>query len=672
MTPPMPPPISHPHTPYKAGSGESSAWVDILRKIGWPTDIVMLDWECYFDKTYRLGKGGLSTIEYVEDRRFEELGVACLLSYGTTRRPAQFWHNVSEQLAHLQAKYGQNLELCTVCAFNARFDGTILARKYGIVPPYCIDVMALSKHLDARNRHNLEEVLERYYLPPKGDTMQFRGLHWSSMTEEERLALMDYSRNDAERQMDLLALLLPMLGRPEIELPLIRHTLRLFWEPELQFDADLAAILIAKMDQQLVADTAAVGATPKEISGNISFVNLLNLALADTGESVAMKVGKKKMIPALAKDDSAVEEYKRHQNPRVRELIKARQAVKSWPLHQKRLRSMTAQADAAGGRLPNPLNYYGAHTGRWSGGEGINTCNLPTRGTGLPTEMKHCLRAPEGCTLIMADAAQIEARGVAWIAGQQDLLDAFAQDRDVYSEFVRENLSLYCRKARKDDPPTVAALYTVRRATGKVPVLGAGYGMGGSRCLEYMETYPELRPKVESGEIDIVFCKRLIDAYRNRYRTIPKFWRDIEGAFKYVTKYGQTQTLRNLTLSKTGHTVRLVLPSGRTLFYPHARVSGSGREERLAWKWGDLWGGTITENIVQAISRDVLAEAVLNIEAQGVRVAHHVYDSVVCAVKKDENLAMKIDIVRQCMVQCPAWATGWPMGVEIIIGDRYE
>ena len=675
VLPPPPPPASGP--PSSATGPAGAQWAEVLRSCGWPTALVCLDFETYFDADYHMkGKGssGLSTIEYIEDHRFGEIGLACLeIPEGQPYAPrkAKFWTDVPTLLKYLQGRYGENLEGCTVCIQNARFDGTILVRKHGISPPYVVDVRDLSRHLDARNTHNLKDMCDRYGLPPKGDTMQFKGKHWATMTPAEQQAMCEYACNDAERETDLLAIMLPKLTRPEVELPLSRHTLRLFWEPELCFDFAEADRLAGLMQAQIAKDTEPLGLTPKQLSGDKSFVKLLAEALAATGEQVPMKMGTNKMIPALAKDDEGLKSLKIHRTARVRELIKARQAVESWPLHIKRLHAMADQARAAGRRLPNPLNYYGAHTGRWSGAEGINTCNLPTRGSGLQTEMKHCLIAPEGCLLVLADAAQIEARGNSWIAGQDDLTEAFRQDRDVYSEFAADVLAAPCRKPMKDDPPLVARLYGARRAIGKTGILGMGYGMGAVRALEYMQTYPELAPKIETGEIDLLFCKNVVETYRAKYAKIPKFWRDLENVFKFVVKYGQTQTLRGLTLSRSGSTVEVRLPSGRSLFYPHAAISGSGREERLRFRWGDLWGGTLTENVVQAASRDVLAEAILKIEAGGYRVGAHVYDSVVVVVPEDRAEAAK-KCVEEAISTPPAWCPGWPMGVEASISERYE
>jgi DNA polymerase bacteriophage-type len=646
------------------GAGEAIA---VLRDCGWPTDVVILDWETYFDAKYSLTE--MSTIEYIEHDKFEEQGVACLVIHGdlpAAPRQATFWPNVKEQVSWLQSRYGQNLESATVVAQNVRFDGSILVRKHGIIPPYVVDIVALSRHLDARNTHNLKALCERHHLPPKGDTLLFQGKRWELMIEEERIAYAAYACNDAEREADLFCILLPKLTRPEIELPLQRHTLRLYWEPELMFDFAEADRLKELMEAQV---TQGCGShTLKEIRGNKSFIALLGTALAETGEVVAMKAGKKKMIAALAKDDAAIKAYRIHRNPRVRELIQARQAVKSWPLHLKRLGSMATQARAAGGRLPNPLTYYGAHTGRWSGGEGINTCNLPTRGSGLATEMKHCLVAPEGHVLIMADAAQIEARGLAWLAGQEDLVAAFERDEDIYSSFAAETLAAPCRKPLKSDPPPVAKVYSGRRALGKVGILGMGYGMGAVRALDYMMSYPELASKVESGEIDLTFCKRFVDSYRQNYPMIPKLWRDLEATFKYVTRYGKEASLRGLTLSREGTTTILRLPCGRSLFFPCAAVSF---DDRLRFQWGDLWGGTLTENVVQAMSRDVLAEAILFVEGHGFRVAHHVYDSIVVSVEEPMQ-TLAFACVSEALKRRPTWAPDWPLSVETTVGRRYE
>ena len=461
--------------------------------------------------------------------------------------------------------------------------------------------------------------------------------------------------------------LLPQITRPEIELPLARHTHNLFWSPALVFDFDKAAQLIGEMDALVVAECQAVGHTRKEISGNITFWELLTTALAETGDSLPMKRNaKNKLIPALAKTDSAVKELLRHKNLQVRKLMRARAALKSWPLHQARLRRMTAQSAAAGGMLPNPLNYYGCHTGRWSGGEKINTYNLPSRGGGLQCEMKKCLVAPAGHTLVMADAAQIEARGVGWLAGQDDLVRAFSEGRDIYSEFARDFLGVPVWKPLADDPPPIAKLMEGRRFLGKVAILAMGYGMGKDTALDRMDTYPEAREMLDSGMIDLAFCNSLVKKYRSRYPKIPAFWRKVEQAFRITTKYGERRELNGLTFSREGTTTLLRLPSGRVMHYLKAQDSFG----QLGWKWGELWGGTICENAVQAMSRDLLVEALLKVEAAGFRVSHHIYDSLIVCTE-DSRVDEAQEVVRSALLHVPSWATGWPLGVDMHIGKTW-
>ncbi|KKL45999.1 hypothetical protein LCGC14_2349990, partial [marine sediment metagenome] len=152
-----------------------TAWIDVLKAAGYPIDVVVLDWETFFSKDYSLKK--ISTIEYIEDDRFEELGVAVLL--GNQPSYCTFWPDVAGELMWLQSQYGKNLERCTVSWHNGRFDGTILASKWGIVPPYSIDTLDLASHINCRVKNSLAALCERYGLPAKGDTMQFSGLHWA-------------------------------------------------------------------------------------------------------------------------------------------------------------------------------------------------------------------------------------------------------------------------------------------------------------------------------------------------------------------------------------------------------------------------------------------------------------------------------------------------------------
>jgi len=414
-----------------------------------------------------------------------------------------------------------------------------------------------------------------------------------------------------------------------------------------------------------------VGLTRNQLSGNKRFVAELDKALGPD-ESVPMKLGKKGMIPALAKTDAGLQRLKKHPSSRVRDLIEARQSVKSWPLHIARLKRIVAQAEAAGSLFPVPLHYHGAHTGRWTGGERINLQNLSARNPNpLMQRIRQIIEAPAGQRLVVADASQIEARITAWIAGQWDLVAAFRAGEEIYCQFASEVLGRPVRKARKTDPKMVAEWYTAKRNMGKVGVLGCGYGMGGEKC----QNYAKHSYGVNLSEAE---AKSVVNHYREKYPHIVRFWGKIEQAFKYVTKYpGHECNLdRGLHFRHEDNCTYITLPCGRDLRYHHAHVTRTGKYEQLVMPNPKehtttfMWGGYLTENIVQAMSRDLLAEAMLTLEDSGTKIGLHVHDEIV-AVAPAENAERVLRLMLRALETPVAWAPGLPLAAEGRVCERY-
>ena len=661
-------------------------WYDILKSTGWPTAVVVLDFETYFDPIYSLKK--LSTIEYVMDPRFEEHGLAVLMmdTPGVPIEP-HFWHYQPGMFKYLQDKYGTDLERCTVVWHNGRFDGTVLTRHHGISPRYAVDIRDLADQLNPRRSNSVEALAERYGLQAKGDTMQFSGLHWDrtittgdlgmptvkrGMTDAEKEAMCVYACNDAEIEWGLFTVLLPKISRPSFEMPLMLHTHRLFWHPKIAFDSVAADSLIVDMEAKIDEVATKVGHTRKELSGDISFVKILQAALPE-GEKVPFKQGKKKLIPALAKTDPGLLLLKEHPDGNVRNLIAARQAVGSWPLHIARVGRMQTQSQASGdGRLPVPLLYCGAHTWRWSGGELINLQNLSARSLeALILRIRGLLVPPEGFSFVVADAAQVEARATAWIAGQWDLVEMFAAGAQIYCQFASEVLGKKIRKPFPDDPPPLVKYMKHWRAFGKVGVLGCGYGMGWERCMEFARNVYHI-------DITPSMARQLVNHYRDKYQKICRFWRDVEKAFKYVTRYpGQECDLpRGLHFRNEDDCTFITLPSGRELRYEEARVVGSGRDETLKYPnqrehtWIYMWGGFLTENVIQALCRDLFAEAMMDLEDQGVPTGLHVHDELI-AVVPTEDAPQVVDQAIAAFRKRPEWAPDLPLDAEAEIKERY-
>jgi len=288
-------------------------------------------------------------------------------------------------------------------------------------------------------------------------------------------------------------------------------------------------------------------------------------------------------------------------------------------------------------------------------------------------------------TFIIADYAQIEARVLSWLAGQDDLTEAFRRGEDIYSKFATRLFGVPVRKPVDDDPEPVAKYLKIKRGFGKDAILGCGYGMGAGTFYDRCLSNDSLRPLFDSGQYDMLFISKLIKTYRGTYTKIPQLWKMIEKAFRWVIKYpnavvcyhkgelfvwaGGVEPTNTLMFYNCGGTVCVQLPSSRVLFYPHALITMSGR---IAYNWSNnLWGGFLVENIVQAISRDILGEALLAVHNKVCPVVLHSHDELVClSSKKDE--AVNRTKIGMIMEYVPHWCEGLPIAVEIDTSDVYK
>ena len=358
---------------------------EILQLVGYPSDYLVLDFESYYDAKYSLSK--MSPIEYIQDERFELLGCGFYESSLDT-----VWFSKPIELAHVLANSFQWNDV-TVVVKNSKFDILLLKEVFGIIPPYIIDTEDLSRHQDSRDKQTLKHQAVKYKLGVKGNTADFKGLHWGDMDEAKRKDLGEYCLNEKKLERQLFELLLPQLTNPVLEIPLMRHTLDIYLNPMIDFDFEKADKLKLDMHEEMITVITKTGYTKEEISKDGSFKKILQDTLPDD-EKVPVKQGKRGTIMALAQGDEGRKTLLEHPDEWVRELMEARIAVRSWPLHIKRVTKLIAQAHANGGRLAVPLKYYGAHTGRGSGTGGINLQNLGGKGRGKP--IHHLIAAVRG------------------------------------------------------------------------------------------------------------------------------------------------------------------------------------------------------------------------------------------------------------------------------------
>jgi hypothetical protein len=220
--------------------------------------------------------------------------------------------------------------------------------------------------------------------------------------------------------------------------------------------------------------------------------------------------------------------------------------------------------------------------------EKINLQNLGGRGRGAPVHpliaaVRNLLIAPDGYKLTIVDSAQIEARLLAWLADQRDLVEGFANDEDIYSVFATTLFGEKVWKPGPDESGEEVKIAKIRRGFGKDAILGCGYGMGTLKFFTNCRENDSLRPLFDSGQYDWDFIHDLIQTYRTMYAKIPALWRSVEKAFRFVCRYpgkimcydnGEifipedvVYTKTKLTFWKEGSTVNIQLPSGRVLYY---------------------------------------------------------------------------------------------------------
>jgi DNA polymerase len=621
-------------------------------------DIVTIDMETYYDKDYSLSK--ITTEAYIRSPLFEVIGVGVKVNDGPV--DTYSGDNAGRFLKSLD--YSDKAILC----HNTVFDGAILSWKFGIKPKLWLDTLSMARPLhQATVGGSLKALAQHYELGQKGEeVIHAMGKRRKDFSPAELAAYMKYCANDIELTYALFKKL--KKGFPVDELRVIDTTIRMYTEPMVELDEDLLGDHLTKviMSKQILLDSLG-GGGKDIIMSNPKFAKLLKRRGVTPPMKNSPTTGKETY--AFAKTDLAFLDLQDHPDPVVQTLVSVRLGLKST-LEETRTRNLMAVSQR--GRLPIMLNYYGAHTGRFSGGDKLNLQNLPSRGDNT---IRRALRAPEGYKIISCDSSQIEARMVAYLAGQSDLVQQFSENRDVYSEFASE---IYNYKVTKADK--------VHRFVGKTCILGLGYMTGAAK----------LRDTLKRGQGDISVdltedeAQDIVDIYRRKNHHIVKLWGECGYALSSMVagRKGRIGTL--LSYDPEG----IIMPNTMKLRYHglHAtdrqftyiqdrRMFDRAMKARLA---GDtsvvgsdlipgqtrIYGGKVTENVVQALARIVVSGQMLAIRDAGYHVAFQVHDENVCVVPEDQAEQAMKDIV-ELMSTPPTWAPDLPVACEAGVADTY-
>ena len=422
-------------------------------------DLLVVDFETYYAKDYGLRK--LTTEEYIRDPRFEVIGVAVKNYHHSSQQEAAapLWFSGSKkQVAQFlsQFDWGNSIAL----AHNAMFDMAILNWHFDIRPKKIADTLAMARAIHSIEVGGSLAALSEYYnLGAKGTEVHDAiGKRRLDFTKAEMEAYGGYCQQDVELTYKLFKVLVKDF--PVFELNLIDLTIRMFSEPSLVLDKEILAAHLKEVKDTKEALMAKVAHDKKKLTSNPQFAELLRGYGIEPPTKISPTTGKETY--AFAKSDEAFKALQEHENPEVQAIVAARLGVRST-IEETRTQRFIDIAER--GTLPIPLRYYAAHTGRWGGDDKINMQNLP-RGS----QLKKAMRAPRGYKFIDCDLSQIEARTLAWLAEEEDLVEAFDRGDDVYKIMA---------SAIYDKPET--EITKDERFVGKTTILGAGYGMGAAK-----------------------------------------------------------------------------------------------------------------------------------------------------------------------------------------------
>ena len=337
----------------------------------------------------------------------------------------------------------------------------------------------------------------------------------------------------------------------------------------------------------------------------------------------------------------------------------------------------------ADGRVRGLLQFHGTRTGRWAG-RLVQMQNLPQNHISdidlarellkegdldmieicygnVPDTLSQLIRtafvAPEGQTFAVCDFSAIEARVLAWLAGEEWVLEVFRGHGKIYEATAAQMYGVPIEEITKTDP---------RRQKGKIAVLALGYG-GGTGALAAMGG---AHMGLTEDDMD-----GIVEDWRKANPHIVKTWSKLETAVKRCCTTGIDQSTCGLIFHRRPEdgTLTVELPSGRLLCYRNMTLGTNrwGKESlkymgtnstTKRWEWIETYGGKLTENIVQAIARDCLAHTIIQLYERNYNIVFHVHDEVVCEVDNELDSAKgHLAVIQEIFADTPLWAEGLPL-----------
>ena len=616
--------------------------------------LVTLDFETFYETGFSLTN--LTTEEYIRHERFQVSGVGIKIDDGESRWITGTHNAIKHELDQINWK--ESVLLC----HNTQFDGGILSFIFNIIPAIYLDTLSM-----ARAKHGVDVggslafLVEKYNLGRKGtEVVDAKGKRLEDFSMTDLAQYGSYCKNDVDLTYKLFQVLAPEF--PESEIKLIDITLRMYTEPVLEVDDGLLQDRLEEVQLEksellkglmIRMECETEECVRAKLASNKQFAEILT----ELGVVVPTKISPAngKDTFALAKGDQGFLDLCEHEDPFIQELCRVRLGTKST-IEESRIERFIGIGSRNKGKLPIPLKYYGAHTGRWAGSDKVNFQNLPARDK-KKKALKNAIIPPEGHRVINCDSSQIEARVLVWLAGQNDVVSWYEEGRDVYSEFASK---IYGKTITKDDK--------TERAVGKTCILGLGYGTGWSKLQQTL--------KISAGvDLDDQECKRLVGVYRQVNNKVIDLWKACDDALQDMSLWKDGKepyyldARKSLLITPKG----IKLPNGLYIYYPDLKWDTSEAKSKFTYKSrrgvNSIWGGSVVENVVQALARIIVGEQMIEINKK-YRPVLTVHDAVVNVVPETE-VEEALSFIMSTMSTPPIWATGLPVACEAHDGSSY-
>ena len=606
--------------------------------------IVTADFETFYTKDYSLRRR--SEVEYILAPEFQT--ILCALKVG--ERPVFVCTGERETRKALASIDWDNAALLS---HNTRFDGAILAWRYGIVPRLYLDTLSMARALTHAytGSSSLAKVAEHLGLVAKGDAVvRAMGMRLEAFGAAQLDEYREYCAHDTELCRTIFDRFINVNRFPRSELKLIDLSLRMFIAPQARLDAAKLSAHLDRVRTERAEARARIEYMDRGVfSSNERFAKLLQAHGVDVPVKVSQTTGE--VTYALAKNDRAFKELCADEDlsPEVQVFLQVRLGEKST-IEETRSATLLKLALASGGACTVPYRYYGAHTGRFSGDGGFNFANLK-RGSPI----RDAIAAPAGHRIVHRDASQIEARMLAHLASCHTLLTAFREGRDVYSEFASR---FYRRQITRAD--------TRERFVGKTSVLGLGYGCGPDKFRHVLF--------IGSGGVSVEFdpadAVALVQLYRSDYAEVPALWWRAQHVLESMLTPPEREIAPEPLPVVRVDGDAITLPNGLAIRYPNLRRSYDPRTNAKtiiydgAYGVRRIYGPKLIENVTQALARIVVTDIMLRVScATGRHPIMSTYDSLDYCVPEGDVIAFDALLEAEFKV-APPWAATLPLASE--------